>query len=140
MAWDAEQASTKLSGPAPVRGRDWSTLLNRSDFLRLAGGQRRSTPAFTVQAAPRDWDQCDGDHPALRIGFTASRKVGNAVARNRAKRRLRALADRVMAEAANPALDYVLVARTEAMVRDFAVMERELRQALQKISEGKPKA
>ncbi len=135
MAWDTEQASSKLSGPAPVRGRVWSTLLNRSDFLRLAGGQRRSTPAFTVQAAPRD-----GDHSALRIGFTASRKVGNAVARNRAKRRLRALADRVMTEAANPALDYVLVARTEAVARDFAVMERELRQALQKIGEGKAKA
>lgn len=135
MAWDTEQASSKLSGPGSVRGRVWSTLLNRSDFLRLAGGQRRSTPAFTLQAAP-----CDGAQPALRIGFTASRKVGNAVARNRAKRRLRALADRVMAEAGNPALDYVLVARTEAVVRDFAVMERELRQALQKISEGKAKA
>jgi ribonuclease P protein component len=73
------------------------------------------------------------------VGFTASRKVGNAVARNRAKRRLRALVDRVMPEAAAPHHDYVLIGRTETLSRDFATMERDLRHALKKIKEQKPK-
>lgn len=110
-------------------GRRWQALVRRADFQRLtASGMRRVTPGFILQAAPR------GDHPTqkLRIGFTASRKVGNAVARNRAKRRLRALADKVMPEAADPALDYVFIGRTETLKRDFAAMERDLRHALKK--------
>lgn len=134
MARDTEHASSKLSAPGPVPGRargrkrSWTTLPARADFLRATAGKRRATPAFIVQYVPR------GESTAsLRIGFTASRKVGNAVARNRAKRRLRALADKVMVEMCDPALEYVLVARPEAASRDFAVMEQELRQALQKI-------
>lgn len=95
---------------------------------------RRVTPAFIVQAAPR------GLHPtpALRIGFTASRKVGNAVARNRAKRRLRALADLTMSDL-ETTLDYVLVARPEVLVRAFPVMVGDLEHAIRKIA-ARPKA
>lgn len=111
-------------------GRRWQALVRRADFLRLtASGMRRVTPGFILQAAPR------GDHatPQLRIGFTASRKVGNAVARNRAKRRLRALADLAMADL--PAtLDYVLVARPDVLTRNFAQMAGELHQALKKLT------
>ncbi len=134
MAWDTEQASSQLLSPGPVRGhslgrkRSWTTLLTRADFLRTAAGKRRTTPAFIVQYIPRA-----PEAKAVRIGFTASRKVGNAVVRNRAKRRLRALVDNVISTC-DPALDYVLVARPEAAVRDFALMEQELRQALRKIS------
>ena len=135
MAWDTEQASTKLLSPGPVRGlargRAWTTLITRADFVRATAGKRRATPAFVVQYTPRT-----AEAPSLRIGFTASRKVGNAVARNRSKRRLRALADKVMPEVGDLAFDYVLVARPEAIVRDFAIMESELRQALQKIAQG----
>ena len=115
---------------AQPQGRRWQALARRADFLRVAAsGLRRVTPAFILQAAPR------GAHPTpfLRIGFTASRKVGNAVARNRAKRRLRALADREMADLA-PALDYVLVGRPEALSRNFAAMADDLRHALKKIA------
>ncbi len=116
-------------------GRRWQALVRRADFQRLtASGMRRVTPGFILQAAPR------GDHPTqkLRIGFTASRKVGNAVARNRAKRRLRALADLVMADL--PAtLDYVLVARPDVLVRNFAQMAGELHHALKKLT-AHPKA
>jgi len=129
MAWDTEQASEKLRCPEPRRGRSWTTLLKRADFLRLAAGARRVTPGFILQIAPAGQAAC-----AVRVGFTASRKVGNAVARNRVKRRLRALADRVMPEAANPPNDYVFIGRAETLNRDFAAMEQDLRQALRKLA------
>ena len=67
----------------------------------------------------------------MRVGFTASKKIGNAVARNRAKRRLRAAAREVLAQAARPGWDYVLVARPEATIaRPFADLLRDIAEAL----------
>jgi ribonuclease P protein component len=134
MGSDTEQAADKLHRPGACRGRIWNRLPKRADFLRIsAAGTRRVTPGFILQYA------LNGDEaaPRLRVGFTASRKVGNAVARNRAKRRLRALADRIMPELASPAHDYVFIGRTETLRRDFAAMERDLRHALKKAAEQK---
>jgi ribonuclease P protein component len=114
------------------RGRQWVSLERRSDFLRVgSSGLKRVTPAFILQAAPRL--AASPENPSIHVGFTASRKVGNAVARNRAKRRLRALTDRLISMA-DPAFDYVLVGRTETLTRDFTEMENELRNALKKIA------
>jgi ribonuclease P protein component len=125
----APHTARKMSKRA---GRQWSGLLRRADFLRVGASRlRRVTPGFILQAAPRE--NADG----LRLGFTASRKVGNAVARNRAKRRLRALADQVMPQAADPALDYVFVARGETLERNFASMAEDLRQALRRLKRGR---
>ncbi len=83
-------------------------------------------PGFLLQARARR----DGD-PALRVGFTCSRKVGNAVIRNRAKRRLRALARDVMPAAGKPGWDYVLVGRPGATVsRSFKDLQADLHKAL----------
>ncbi len=123
------------------RGRQWVSLERRADFLRVgSAGLKRVTPAFILQAAPRNDQVCGGDEGGspIHIGFTASRKVGNAVDRSRAKRRLRALTDRLIAEA-DPSLDYVLIGRTETLTHDFAKMENDLRHALKKIAAPREK-
>jgi ribonuclease P protein component len=101
-------------------------LKNRPDFLRAARGIRRSTASLTLEL-------CATPIPAdgrLRVGFTASRKVGNAVARNRAKRRLRAAAAAVLPLHGREGHDYVLVARTATLTRPFADLLNDLAGAL----------
>lgn len=108
--------------PGPV------TLTRRADFLAAARARRRATPAFTLQARRRPPDEAPG---RLRVGYTCSKKVGNAVARNRAKRRLRAAAREVMPAAGRPGWDYVLIGREgETATRDFARLCEDLRAAL----------
>jgi len=90
-------------------------LKNRADFLRAARGIRRSAAGLTLELCPTPAPATDG----LRVGFTASRKVGNAVARNRAKRRLRAAAAALLPLHGLGGHDYVLVARTATLTRPF---------------------
>jgi ribonuclease P protein component len=74
------------------------------------------------------------DAAVVRVGFTCSKKIGNAVARNRAKRRLRAVARAVLPCAARPGWDYVLVGRPGATIeRDFAALRADLARALTQI-------
>src|SRR5205085_12690700 len=107
-------------------------LKTRADFLRVAAARRRAArPGLVLQAAPRPLGSGDGE--AVRIGFTASRKVGNAVVRNRAKRRLRAAAAEVLARDGRPGTDYVLIARAGTGERPFAELVRDLETALRQI-------
>lgn len=69
----------------------------------------------------------------MRVGFTASKKVGNAVRRNRAKRRLRAVADAVLKDRATPGHDYVLIARAATVERDYADLVDDLHFSLKRI-------
>ena len=96
----------------------------RSDFLRAARGIRRVTPGLTLEICPNPVDS------APRVGFTASRKVGGAVVRNRAKRRLRAAAAEILALQGLPGTDYVLVARQGTVSRPFAALKSDLAEAL----------
>jgi ribonuclease P protein component len=112
-----------------------TTIRKRADYLRAASARRQGTGGFLLQARARD----DGSD-AVRVGFTASKKIGNAVLRNRAKRRLRALVREVLPPLANPGWDYVLVARPEATVtRDFAALRDDLRAALASVHQGRAK-
>ena len=87
-------------------------------------------PGFVLQAAPVP---AEDTLPSVRVGFTISRKVGNAVVRNRVRRRLREVAKLVIPAQARPDLDYVLVGRQAALKRDFATLQRELVEALTKL-------
>ncbi len=71
--------------------------------------------------------------PTIRVGYTASKKVGGAVVRNRARRRLRALAREVLAVEAVPGYDYVLIARAETATRDYAALRGDMRFALKRL-------
>jgi len=105
------------------------TLKTRADFLRIAAGRRRAArPGLVLQAAPRPPEVRIGE--TVRVGFTASRKVGNAVVRNRAKRRLRAAAAEVLARDGRLGTDYVLIARAGTRERRYADLVSDLAGAL----------
>jgi ribonuclease P protein component len=74
-------------------------------------------------------DRADGD-PAKRIGFTVTKKIGNAVVRNRMKRRFRALARDVIASQGIAGADHVLIGRAGGVERDFSVLRADLSRAL----------
>ncbi|WP_022704921.1 ribonuclease P protein component [Pseudorhodobacter ferrugineus] len=110
-------------------------LRKRADFLRAASARRQGSQGFMLQARARD-----DNSAAVRVGFTCSKKIGNAVARNRAKRRLRELARAVLTVEGHPGWDYVLVGRPNATIeRDYAHLLSDLRTALTRIH-GQPDA
>ncbi len=102
-------------------------LTRRTEFLKVASGRRKSVaPGLILQALPQTGE-------ALRVGFTASRKVGNAVARNRARRRLRAAAAQVLPAHAASGHDYVVIARQETLKRPFGDLLGDLAQGLKRL-------
>ncbi|SLN35010.1 ribonuclease P [Roseovarius albus] len=101
-------------------------LRKRPQFIAASKAKWRRTPSMTVQARPRD-----DDKPLIGIGFTCSKKVGNAVARNRAKRRLREVARAVLPNEGRAGWDYVLIGRAnETAGRPFETLITDLQDAL----------
>ena len=111
-----------------------SPLKIRADFLRAAQAKRHAAGSFLLQARLR------GDaSPGIRVGFTASKKIGNAVLRNRAKRRLREIARMILPAQGVAGWDYVLVARPSVTeTRDFADLLADMETALRVIHKAKP--
>lgn len=103
-------------------------ISKRADFLRAARAKRSGQPGFLLQARAR------GDDSPPRVGFTCSKKIGNAVARNRAKRRLREVARIVLGTEALKGWDYVLVGRpNETISRPFDQLLADLKRAIAKV-------
>lgn len=104
-------------------------MKTRPEFLAASRANWRGTKGMSVQARNRG----DSD-PVVNVGFTCSKKVGNAVARNRAKRRLREVARLVLLHHARPGWDYVLIGRAGVTAtRDFAALQDDLIFALHKL-------
>lgn len=108
----------------------FTVLAKRADFLRAAQARRVPCEGFLLQARKRAAGEAEG----MRIGFTCSKKVGNAVARNRAKRRLREIARLVLPSLGQADHDYVLIGRAEkTATRDFVALQDDLKRALAKV-------
>jgi ribonuclease P protein component len=109
-----------------------TTLPRRADFLRVAATRRRCvTQGLILQVAPLP--DAERSQMGLRVGYTASKRVGNAVARNLSKRRLREAVRKIMPMHAREGMDYVLIAREETAARPFDQLLADLRQALQRL-------
>ena len=103
-------------------------LLKRPDFLRVAGTKIKwAAPGLILQGAPGLGET------RIRVGFTTSKKVGGAVERNRARRRLRAAVAEVFPAEAVPGRDYVVIGRTETLKRPYSLLLQDLRTALKRV-------
>jgi len=103
-------------------------LTRRAEFLKVAEGRRKFVaPGLILQAGARSAED------APRVGFTASRKVGNAVARNRARRRLRAASAALLPGHAAPGHDYVLIARGGTLTRGYQALLDDLAEGLKRL-------
>jgi ribonuclease P protein component len=104
-------------------------MTERRDYLAANGGRRAAMPGFVLQAR----DRADGT-PVKRIGITVSKKVGNAVVRNRMKRRFRALAREVLSADGLAGHDHVLIGRAGGIDRSYADLIRDLHKALGRVA------
>lgn len=107
-------------------------LRRRADFLRIAGARRKwATPGLILQVSPTP--DTGGRNPAPRVGFTVTRRVGAAVVRNRAKRRLRAVTRAVLAEHGARGHDFVVIGRKGTLERPYDALVDDLENALHKL-------
>jgi ribonuclease P protein component len=106
-------------------------LRQRADFLAAASGIKVSATAFVLQARKRM-----DDGPA-RFGFTVSKKVGNAVERNRVRRRLREIVRLSDAKRMRSGHDYVLIGRRAALKLPFTRITEDFEGALRRVHAGR---
>ena len=103
---------------------DMKTIPTRSGFLAArSNGKKALSRGLVIQAV-------DNSSSVWRVGLTASKKIGNAVIRNRARRRMRALANIYLAPLAQPGVDYVLIARHDTVTADWQDMAKGLQKAI----------
>jgi ribonuclease P protein component len=103
-------------------------LKRRAEFLRIAAkGRKAAMPGVVLQALLRE------DEGMARLGFTVTKKVGNAVTRNRTRRRLKEAARLVLAASPVSGVDLVLIGREATRIRGFIDLQEDVRRALAKV-------
>jgi ribonuclease P protein component len=112
-------------------------LKTRAEFLHVKGGARFTAPSLVLQARRRDSGEAEDRHLA-RFGFTATKSLGGAVVRNRARRRLKEAVRLTGPTHAVEGYDYVLIAREGTVQRRFTELIRDLERALAKVHEPSP--
>jgi ribonuclease P protein component len=108
--------------------RGYSVIKKRSDFLAANRGKRYATPGFVLLVRDRR-----DDSPVIRLGITITKKVGNAVIRNRMRRRFRALAQEMLADKGKAGADHILIGRDSGIERDFNALRADMATALGKL-------
>jgi ribonuclease P protein component len=108
--------------------RGYSIIKKRSDFLAANRGKRYATPGFVLLVKDRQDESTD-----IRLGITITKKVGNAVVRNRMRRRFRALAQEMLGQNGQPGADHILIGRDTGIERDFGALRSDMIKALGKL-------
>src|SRR5689334_3205629 len=122
------QGAERPPRPRPQEAQRLVTLKKRADFVAANIGRRATTPGFILLVRDRE----DSD-PAMRVGFTVTKKIGGAVVRNRMKRRFRALAREIVPVKGVPGADHVMIGRSKGIEREFGLLRSELVQALENV-------
>lgn len=108
--------------------RGYDIIKKRADFLAANRGKRYATPGFVLLVHDRR-----DDDPAKRLGITITKKVGNAVVRNRMRRRFRELAREMLGQKGKAGADHVLIGRDGGIERDFSELRADMARALDKL-------
>ena len=121
-----DEAERLTVAPAAVGQTAIPTVSARKDFLAANAGRRAATPGFVLLVRRRD------DDAPMRAGYTVTKKIGNAVIRNRLKRRMRALVRQVLPASGVPHADHILIGRSEGLTRGFDALAADLTKALRR--------
>ncbi|WP_411290029.1 ribonuclease P protein component [Sphingorhabdus sp.] len=112
--------------------RGYSIIKKRSEFLAANRGKRYATPGFVLLIRDRQDDSSD-----VRLGITITKKVGNAVVRNRMRRRFRALAQEMLSAHGKAGADHILIGRDGGIERDFGDLRADMMKALGKLCQNR---
>jgi ribonuclease P protein component len=126
-AWPQEAVGL-ITETADRDMRGYSIIKKRSDFLAANRGKRYATPGFVLLVS----DRRDEDS-AIRLGITITKKVGNAVIRNRMRRRFRELMRELLSEKGKAGADHILIGRDGGIERDFGELRADMARALDKL-------
>ncbi len=107
------------------------TFKKRKDFLRVAKEYHVATRNMVLQAARSLFDDED-----IRVGYTATKKIGNAVVRARSKRRLRAIVREILKDHAYTNIDYIFIARNSTAVCDYKELKKDTIYAIKRINKN----
>ena len=110
--------------------RGFSVIRKRSDFLAANRGKRYATPGFVLLV----FDRRDDD-PVIRLGITITKKVGNAVVRNRMRRRFRELMREMLADKGKTGADHILIGRDGGIDQDFGDLRADMARAFGKLGQ-----